>query len=330
MARWIVKALVQRMIGFMPNPDYWSDLVQRKVAGSVDLTYPFFLSRLDVARKNLDAFAGRNGPAEDSPAEVLELGTGWFPIVPIALRLAGASHVRTCDIVEHVSPERLSATLQAFSRAAEDGEWRRRFPSLDHALLRQIQSFDPARQTCVESLLSLGVDYRVGGLPGALLPPASVDLVVSHAVLEYVSEPAFKELLDAFRRVLKSDGVMSHWIDFSDEYAYFDKSISPLNFLRYPDWAWRIINNPFIPLSRLRIDDVRRLFANAGFSIFDEELVKLDSDAMRKLPLARGFANRDIEDMRVLDAWISARISPADGSRDHVFDPVFCPPANLR
>ena len=325
MARWIVKALVQRMIGFMPNPDYWSDIVQRRIAGSVDLTYPFFLSRLDVARRNLDVFGGRTGPAE-----VLELGTGWFPIVPIALRLSGASHVRTCDIVEHVSPERLSATLQAFSRAAGDGEWRRRFPSIDHALLQQIQSFDVTRQTCLESLRSLGIDYMVGDFPGARLPPASVDLIVSHAVLEYISEPLFKELLDAFRRMLKSDGAMSHWIDFSDEYAYFDKNISPLNFLKFPDWAWRIINNPFIPLSRLRIDDVRRLFANAGFSIYDEELGKLDSDAMRELPLARGFANRDIEDMRVLDAWISARISPADGSRDQISDAPFCPTANLR
>ena len=325
MARWIVKALVQRTIGFMPNPDYWSDLVQREIAGSVALTYPFFLSRLDVARKNLDTFAGRN-----SPTEVLELGTGWFPIVPIAFRLSGASHVRTCDIVEHVSPERLSATLQAFSRAAGDGELTRRFPSIDHALLQQIQSFDATRQTCVESLRSLGVDYMVGDFPGARLPPGSIDLIVSHAVLEYISAPPLRELLDAFHRLLKSDGAMSHWIDFSDEYAYFDKTISPLHFLKYPDWAWRIINNPIIPLSRLRIDDVRRLFANAGFSICEEELVKLDSEAMRKLPLAREFENRDIEDMRVLDAWISARKSTADGSRDQMSDVSFCPPANLR
>ena len=325
MARWIVKALVQRMIGFMPNPDYWSDLVQRKIAGSVDLTYPFFLSRLDVARRNLDAFA-----RENSPAEVLELGTGWFPIVPIALRLAGASHVRTCDIVEHVSQDRLSATLQAFSRAADDGELRRRFPSINEPLLQHIRSYDPARQTCVESLRSLGIDYIIGDFPGASLPPASVDLIVSHAVLEYIPQAPFRALLAAFRRVLKSDGVMSHWIDFSDEYAYFDKSISPLNFLKYPDWAWRIINNPFIPLSRLRIDDVRRLFSDAGFSIGEEDCVKLDSDKMGKLPLAREFANRDIEDMRVLDAWISARISTADRSRDQAFDAPFCPPANLR
>ena len=51
---------------------------------------------------------------------------------------------------------------------------------------------------------------------------------------------------------------------------------------------------------------------------------------MRKLPLAREFATRDIEDIRVLDAWISARISTADGSRDQLLDPAFCPPANLR
>ena len=309
MARWIVKALAQRTIGFMPNPDYWSDLVQRKIAGSVDLTYPFFLSRLDVARKNLEACA-----REKSPAEVLELGTGWFPIVPLALRLAGASQVRTCDIVEHVSPERLRATLQAFARAADDGELNRRLPAINHALLQQIRSVDSTGQTCVESLHALGVDYMVGDFPGDLLPPASIDLIVSHAVLEYVAAAPFMALLHAFRRLLKSDGAMSHWIDFSDEYAYFDKSISPLNFLKYPDWAWRVINNPIIPLSRLRIDDIRRLFASAGFIISHEETVKLDMSAMRKLPLAREFASRDIEDMRVLDAWITARMMQADGA----------------
>ena len=58
--------------------------------------------------------------------------------------------------------------------------------------------------------------------------------------------------------------------------------------------------------------------------------MKLDSDAMGKLPLAREFATRDIEDMLVLDAWIAARINPADGLRDQVLDPAFCPPPNLR
>jgi cyclopropane fatty-acyl-phospholipid synthase-like methyltransferase len=166
----------------------------------------------------------------------------------------------------------------------------------------------------VESLHALGVDYMVGDFPGDLLPPASIDLIVSHAVLEYVAAAPFMALLHAFRRLLKSDGAMSHWIDFSDEYAYFDKSISPLNFLKYPDWAWRVINNPIIPLSRLRIDDIRRLFASAGFIISHEETVKLDMSAMRKLPLAREFASRDIEDMRVLDAWITARMMQADGA----------------
>ena len=309
MARWIAKALAQRAIGFMPDPDYWSDLVQRRIAGSVDLSYPFFLSRLDVARKHLDSM----GP-EHRLADVLELGTGWFPIVPIAFRLAGASHVSTCDIVERVSKERLQSTLQAFRRAAGDGELSRRFPLLDHDLAHRIQNLDGAHQPCAEQLRSLGVDYRVGGSPGAHLPPQSIDLITSHAVLEYVCKEPFIELLNAFRRVLKSDGAMSHWIDLSDEYAYFDKNISRLNFLRYSDRVWNLINNPIIPLSRLRIDDIRRLFAQAGFAIHEEETEKLDKDELDRLPLAKAFASRDMEDMRVLDAWILARPSQADTS----------------
>ena len=309
MARWIAKALAQRAIGFMPDPEYWSDLVQRKLSGSVELTYPFFLSRLDVARKHFEFFDQGH-----DPFETLELGAGWFPIAPIALRLMGASHVQTWDIVEHISPERLSATLQGFLRAAGDGELEARLPKVDHAVLQDIRKLAGARRPGAESLRLLGVDYRVGDLLAARLPSGCFDLIVSHAVLEYMPAPQLLAILNEFHRLLKSDGAMSHWIDLSDEYAYFDKNISRLNFLRYSDPVWRLINNPIIPLSRLRIDDIRRLFEEAGFAICREETQKLDGQEMDKLPLAREFAGRDTEDMRVLDAWIFARPGQGDAS----------------
>ena len=66
------------------------------------------------------------------------------------------------------------------------------------------------------------------------------------------------------------DAVMSHTISLDDQYASYDSGITQFNFLRFPDWAWRCLNNPIIPLNRLRISDYRRFFSESGFQVVDE------------------------------------------------------------
>jgi hypothetical protein len=91
---------------------------------------------------------------------------------------------------------------------------------------------------------------------------------------------------------------MSFQIDYQDHYAYFDPSISPYNFLRFDERAWRRYNPSLHFQSRLRHHEYLELFGEAGLDVVaaqttvgtpdDEDLVRELSPAapFRAVPLA--------------------------------------------
>ena len=100
---------------------------------------------------------------------------------------------------------------------------------------------------------------------------------------------------------------MSHEVDMIDEYSYFDSSITPFNFLRFSDRAWRLINNPLIPLNRLRVSDFRECFPEAGFTVVEEVVKRGSPEALARIRLAPRFARYDPSDLLVLMAWFVAK-----------------------
>jgi hypothetical protein len=83
---------------------------------------------------------------------------------------------------------------------------------------------------------------------------------------------------------------MSHEVDTVDEYSYFDSAITPFNFSRFSDRAWRLINNPLIPLNRLRVADFRECFREAGFTLANEVITRGDPKALASIRLSPRFA----------------------------------------
>ena len=61
-----------------------------------------------------------------------------------------------------------------------------------------------------------------------------------------------------------------HTISLDDQYAAYDSELTQFNLLHFSDRAWRWLNNPIIPLNRLRVSDYRRAFSEGGFQIVDE------------------------------------------------------------
>jgi len=305
MASWVIKAAAQRAIGVLPWPHYWNGLLQERVSGTVILDETRFVDKLARARGHLRAYAARAG--ETPPGRVVEIGTGWFPVVPLALWLRGAGEVHSFDLADHLDDARLAATLARFAEFRRDGRLDALLPGIDPERASRLDSL--ARAGAAPGLLRAmeahGFRYRVGPLATASLPTGSADFVFSTAVLEYLPYGALVALLREEARLLADDGCDSHWIDMGDEYAYFDTGITPFNFLRFPGWAWRLINNPIIPLSRLRIDDYRRAFAAAGLRIVTEEPRRGAATDLARVPLAPEFSGRPREDLLVLDAWVS-------------------------
>jgi hypothetical protein len=99
---------------------------------------------------------------------------------------------------------------------------------------------------------------------------------------------------------------MSHTIGLGDQYAAYDSRITQFNFLRFSDRLWHWLNNPIIPLNRLRINDYRQAFSESGFQVVDEISQRGDPAELARTPLAARFRASSIEDLLVFHTWLVA------------------------
>jgi hypothetical protein len=237
-----------------------------------------------------------------------ELGTGWFPVVSIGLLLCGAREVWTWDVAPHLNLDRVKLTIGRFFELERKQELQHHLNVQPErlALLREAINLceESDRLDATQLLKRLGIHYRIGNASRSGLPPQSIDLIVSDVVLEYLAAEKLFEMLQEFRRISAPHAVASHSIDLSDQYASFDSRITQFNFLRFSDWLWRCLNNPIIPLNRLRVSDYRRAFAESGFQIVDETDQRGDPTQLARTPLAARFRGYSVEDLLVLHTWL--------------------------
>ncbi len=95
------------------------------------------------------------------------------------------------------------------------------------------------------------------------------DACISSTTLEHLPK---KELVESFyllKSIVKSNGVISAVIDYSDHYSHTDTSISNLNFLRFSEDQWKKYNTKMLFQNRLRHQDYREIFKKIGFTIFE-------------------------------------------------------------
>lgn len=90
------------------------------------------------------------------------------------------------------------------------------------------------------------------------IPAQSVDLILSHSVLEHVSEP--DALFTELRRLLKPGGAMLHIVDYRDHFFKY-----PYHFLQFSRWTWNHLLNPG-DLPRWRLGDHLKMIRQAGFA----------------------------------------------------------------
>src|SRR5205085_12372256 len=111
MASWLLKAAVQGAISPLPGRDRLNHLLQRYLTGSVTLTDEVFERKRAQCHRHLESYRAQHAAL---PRHVLELGTGWYPIVPIGLINAGVERVTTFDVNPLCDPPRARATLERF------------------------------------------------------------------------------------------------------------------------------------------------------------------------------------------------------------------------
>jgi SAM-dependent methyltransferase len=234
-------------------------------------------------------------------ANVLEFGSGWRPIIPLLFRIAGARSVTLTD-QDHLMDDNLIENAILYIRNRAD-QVRRDLGVSESQILDKLTCGDE------DKMQALGFRYLVPFDP-ATVPTASMDIIISRAVLEHVPEDGLRAFMREFKRILKPGGMACHIIDLSDHWEHKDKSISRVNFLKYPDWQWRLTClHPQNYQNRLRRVEYRQILLDAGFTIITQsaETHAASLEALDTLPLADRFRAFGKDELAIITASFVAR-----------------------
>jgi SAM-dependent methyltransferase len=239
-------------------------------------------------------------------ATVLEVGSGWQPMIPVLYSLAGASRVYLTDLNVLLRPDTFSAALYVLRKQRQvilDDL------KVDAKFLDRMVREDPGA-SMEDRLKELHLVYLAPCDCRQLsLPAESLDVVTSRACLEHIPPDVLQDIFHESYRLLKRGGLACHWVDPSDHWEHQDKSLSRVNFLKYSDslfrWTWI---NPINYQNRLRHSEYMEMLCKAGFRLVREER-KVDDASLRSLAhmrLAKRFRRFSNEDLATVDSLFLA------------------------
>ena len=305
---WRVKGIVQKALGVLPGGNALHYALQRQFGGLRDFPREFASK---VEDWTIMAAHLRDAGRPIAGARFLEIGTGWYPTFPLACHLAGAKRVLSFDLNRHLKPELTQACIAGLGEhleaiTAATGEplqaVRDRY---DRLRAHADPAHDLAGATAGVVLYRAPADASRTGLD-----PGAVDVVFSNSVLEHVPPQVIRAIYDEARRVLAPGGIMFHSVNCGDHYAYVDRRLNQLHYLRYSDRAWSFWNNAFLYQNRLRahrfVDDA----VEAGFDIVLNTATARPErlQQLRAIPLARQFAHIPPEQLCITSVDFIGRV----------------------
>lgn len=309
MKKWILKAVVQKTISFLPYKHRINFLFQKYITKGVRLSDDYFLDKL-LHFKHHQGFAKQYlGTLHQK--QVFELGTGWYPVIPIAFFLNKVAGVKTVDIAGLLSKQGLIQTIEKFLVYHQTGK------------LSKVLDYDETKIKVLDNLLSqapsldlsallaeLHINYTVGDAAEIEASSASVDLLVSNNTFEHVYPRDLRRLLSKFKQLVKNGGLMVHFIDMSDHFAHLDQSITIYNFLQFSEKQWQGIDNSIQPQNRWRINQYRDLYQQLEIPITEEEVRPGSREALATIVLDPFFKQMPSKDVMISHTYI---VSKMDG-----------------
>jgi ubiquinone/menaquinone biosynthesis C-methylase UbiE len=304
---WIFKAILQEVLAIVPFGESVNHQLQQ-IRGSNNPT------QVDDGVKHgieIVKLLAENGLQNIQGKKILEVGTGWLPILPVLFSFLGSSKIYTYDHVPHLRFKLVTSTLLQVEK---------KFPLISESLRVPIDGLKAQREkVIIDSNLktffnSMNISYIApGDASHTNLPDNSFDLFFSNAVLEHVPEETVRSLSREALRILRPGGLYYNYIGLHDHYVSFDRKISKVNFLKYPEWLWRLLaKNKITYLNRLRNSQFIEIIKNCGFEILSvhNHIDNSSLEALKTMKLDKRFKTLELEDLAVTLSEIVARKIP--------------------
>ncbi len=235
---WKLKATIQKLVSFLPSSTsyevyYW---IQRHFGG---------LRRVNSSGSLLGGIETwtkiQKQGRSPSGKVFLEVGTGRVPLVPLAYWLMGAESTVTIDLNPYLKEELLEQHLWYITQNKE--KILHLFGSLiDRGRFNNLLHFANKTKLSASEFLDLCriVYIAPGDAANTNLPEQHIDFHTSYTVFEHIPPEVLVGILKEGNRIIKSNGLFVHRIDYADHFSYFDKGISAINFLQYSDYEWAV------------------------------------------------------------------------------------------
>lgn len=308
MSIWVLKALIQKIISFLPLSHKINYLFQKHITKGLELTDKLFEEKLLHCKNHIQAI--QNYGNHNNSLTVLEIGSGWYPIVPIGLYLFGAKIIFTVDITHLFRVKNIKCAIQKYLQYFEQNKLSDYLHNVQKERILNLKEIliNPKYNDVTEILKRLNIDYLIIDEKKLSVKDESIDLITSNNTFEHISEAHLYKIFKDFKRVAGKNCVMSHFIDMSDHFAHIDKTITDYNFMKFSERMWKIIDNNIQPQNRLRLTDFRDIHNTAGFKIISENNITGDKNALTRIKLDGSFKSIPSELLSVTHTTIISKL----------------------
>jgi SAM-dependent methyltransferase len=297
MSKWIIKAVVQKSISYLPFGHKVNYLLQKYITKGVELNNSFFNDRFRHAVSHLNYYFKYN---DSIPEKSLEIGAGWYPVIPLYLFLCGVNEIHTIDIYKHLKKVKLKILIMYYLNYFDE----KRIKDFPHIKISKINELNELinkydSYSLNEVLSKLNIHYSIQDATKLNFKNNYFDLIHSNNTFEHIYPDILNKILCEFQRTLKNGGIMSHLIDMSDHFSHFDNSITIYNFLKYSSSQWEMIDNSIQPQNRLRKSDFIKLYSENNINIIETYELSDKSEDLKSLKINKEFENYDFNDLAV-------------------------------
>ena len=262
--KWFLKIILKILISCLPVPySFWKSIGIFRHGKMDSCEYAIKIFELHFCR----AFP------EKPPAKftILELGPGDSIASAIIGFAYGASCTYLVDVGNYVSKD-----INFYKKL------------ISALSIRGLKTPNISKINSIKEILNLcnGI-YLTDGLSSLnSIKDSSVDFVWSHSVLEHVRKYQFHEIQKELKRILKSNGLASHSIDFQDHLDY------GLNNLRFSEQIWEstLFANSGFYTNRIPALKMHSIFEEIGFKIKRKSLGKWP-----RLPTKRSSMHKEFD-----------------------------------
>jgi SAM-dependent methyltransferase len=232
--------------------------------------------------------------------DLVEVGAGWHPLLPVFLYGMCARSIVMTDLRSRMTGSLVESTIEYF--LAHSSELADVAGCAEEDLHRRWAALLPRGRNWNDAWQDQGITYRAPlDFARSQLPSESADLVYSNSCLNYVPAPDLGGIITESLRILRPGGFIAHNIHVYDDLAGRDPSIRPWNFLRFSADEWQRLGNCTAHFqNRWRPQDYFDLATGSGMVVLHEERIPFatNSGAIDRSELHADFSSLPAEEIR--------------------------------